>query len=72
MSNNLHFQWAVKIYPGKVGRDYLGLDSGFSENVQHTLSRSIKILVIRQHFLRSYVFLLLMQNLTYLVKKSSL
>jgi hypothetical protein len=51
-------QWIAKMYPGKVGRDYLGLGSVSSDQILPTLSPGINVLTIHPRYHSFYTFLL--------------
>lgn len=51
-------QWIQKMYPGKVGRDHLGLGSVSSDQILPTLSPGINVLTIHPRYHSFYTFLL--------------
>ncbi len=51
-------QWIAKMYPGKVGRDHLGLGSVSSDQILPTLSPGINVLTIHPRYYSFYTFLL--------------
>jgi hypothetical protein len=51
-------QWIAKMYPGKVGRDHLGLGSVSSDQILRSLSPSINVLTYHPRYHSFYVFLL--------------
>jgi len=51
-------QWIEKMYPGKVGRDHLGLGSVSSDQILPTLSPGINVLTIHPRYHSFYTFLL--------------
>jgi len=51
-------QWTMKMYPGKAGRDHLGLGSVSSTQILQTLSPGIYVLTIHPRYYSFYVFLL--------------
>jgi len=51
-------QWIAKMYPGKRGRDHLGLGSVSSDQILPTLSPSINVLTIHPRYHSFYTFLL--------------
>ena len=53
-----HPQWITRMYPGKVGRDHLGLGSVSSDQILPTLSPGINVLTIHPRYFSFYVFLL--------------
>lgn len=53
-----HPQWITLMYPGKVGRDHLGLGSVSSDQILPTLSPGINVLTIHPRYFSFYVFLL--------------
>jgi hypothetical protein len=51
-------QWIARMYPGKVGRDHLGLGSVSSDQILPTLSPGINVLTIHPRYHSFYTFLL--------------
>ncbi len=51
-------QWIAKMYPGKTGRDHLGLGSVSSDQILPTLSPGIVVLTIHPRYHTFYTFLL--------------
>ena len=51
-------QWIAKMYPGKTGRDHLGLGSVSSDQILPSLSPGINVLTIHPRYHSFYVFLL--------------
>lgn len=51
-------QWIAKMYPGKVGRDHLGLGSVSSDQILPTLSPGINVLTFHPRYHSFYTFLL--------------
>lgn len=51
-------QWIAKMYPGKVGRDHLGLGSVSSDQILPSLSPGINVLTIHPRYHSFYTFLL--------------
>jgi hypothetical protein len=51
-------QWVAKMYPGKVGRDHLGLGSVSSDQILPSLSPSINVLTFHPRYHSFYTFLL--------------
>jgi hypothetical protein len=51
-------QWIARMYPGKVGRDHLGLGSVSSDQILPSLSPGINVLTIHPRYFSFYVFLL--------------
>jgi len=51
-------QWIKKMFPGKVGRDHLGLGSVSSDQILPSLSPGINVLTIHPRYFSFYVFLL--------------
>jgi hypothetical protein len=51
-------QWLEKMYPGKTGRDHLGLGSVSSNEILPTLVPSINVLTFHPRYHSFYVFLL--------------
>ncbi|MBI3944031.1 MAG: hypothetical protein HY326_13525 [Chloroflexi bacterium] len=51
-------QWIAKMYPGKVGRDHLGLGSVSSDQILRALSPGVNVLTIHPRYHSFYVFLL--------------
>ncbi|MFC1976109.1 hypothetical protein ACFLXQ_06905 [Chloroflexota bacterium] len=58
MVTTIHPQWIAKMYPGKVGRDHLGLGSVSSDQILPSLSPSINVLTYHPRYHSFYVFLL--------------
>lgn len=53
-----HPAWIARMYPGKVGRDHLGLGSVSSDQILPSLSPGINVLTIHPRYFSFYVFLL--------------
>jgi hypothetical protein len=51
-------QWLAKMYPGKAGRDHLGLGSVSSDQILPSLSPAINVLTYHPRYFSFYVFLL--------------
>lgn len=51
-------RWIAKMYPGKTGRDHLGLGSVSSDQILPDLSPSINVLTIHPRYHSFYAFLL--------------
>lgn len=51
-------QWIAKMYPGKIGRDHLGLGSVSSDQILPTLSPAINVLTFHSRYHSFYTFLL--------------
>jgi hypothetical protein len=51
-------QWTARMYPGKVGRDHLGLGSVSSNHILRTLSPGINVLTVHPRYHSFYCFLL--------------
>ncbi|MCL4872060.1 MAG: hypothetical protein KJ063_24125 [Anaerolineae bacterium] len=58
MHANTQPQWLAKMYPGKVGRDHLGLGSVSSDQILPSLSPGINVLTFHPRYFSFYVFLL--------------
>lgn len=58
MSANPRPQWIAKMYPGKTGRDHLGLGSVSSDQILPMLSPGINVLTVHPRYYSFYVFLL--------------
>lgn len=55
---NAYPRWIAKMYPGKTGRDHLGLGSVSSDQILPTLSPSINVLTFHPRYHSFYIFLL--------------
>lgn len=53
-----HPAWIARMYPGKVGRDHLGLGSVSSDQILPSLSPGINVLTLHPRYFSFYVFLL--------------
>lgn len=51
-------QWIAKMYPGKTGRDHLGLGSVSSDKILPVLSPGINVLTVHPRYYSFYTFLL--------------
>lgn len=51
-------QWIERMYPGKVGRDHLGLGSVSSDQILPSLSPGINVLTMHPRYFSFYIFLL--------------
>ncbi len=51
-------RWVAKMYPGKTGRDHLGLGSVSSDQILPTLVPSINVLTFHPRYHSFYIFLL--------------
>jgi hypothetical protein len=51
-------QWIARMFPGKVGRDHLGLGSVSSDQILPSLSPGINVLTLHPRYFSFYVFLL--------------
>jgi hypothetical protein len=58
MTTSVQPQWLAKMYPGKVGRDHLGLGSVSSDQILPSLSPGINVLTYHPRYFSLYVFLL--------------
>jgi len=58
MTSVIQPQWIAKMYPGKVGRDHLGLGSVSSDQILPRISPSINVLTFHPRYHSFYAFLL--------------